>query len=154
MKEYRKKNKEKIRAQEKAYKNAHKEHYKENARKWREKNREYVAELKRKWVEKNQEHVRDYARQWEQDHKDIRQAINKKSKEKHPYEGRARYEAQYAIFKGVLKREACEVCGAEKTDAHHDDYNEPLKVRWLCRKHHMEWHKNNDPKRRDTSCQE
>jgi len=32
------------------------------------------------------------------------------------------------------------VCGAEKSDAHHDDYAAPLAVRWLCRTHHFQHH--------------
>lgn len=44
----------------------------------------------------------------------------------------------------------CSNCGAEDTyhkngasdiQAHHDDYNFPLQVRWLCQKCHFEWHK-------------
>lgn len=46
-----------------------------------------------------------------------------------------------AIRDGRLTRGTCEVCGAEKTDAHHDDYGEPLRVRWLCRLHHALAHK-------------
>ena len=46
-----------------------------------------------------------------------------------------------AILGGYLVREPCEVCGVARTDAHHDDYNEPLKVRWLCRADHAALHK-------------
>jgi hypothetical protein len=35
----------------------------------------------------------------------------------------------------------CEVCKETNVDAHHDDYNKPLDVRWLCKKHHREHHK-------------
>lgn len=42
-----------------------------------------------------------------------------------------------------LVRKPCEVCG-EQAEAHHDDYNKPLEVRWLCFKHHREWHKTHD----------
>ena len=45
-----------------------------------------------------------------------------------------------AIRAGRLVRQPCEVCGALKVEAHHDDYNKPLDVRWLCRKHHLEHH--------------
>jgi hypothetical protein len=48
-----------------------------------------------------------------------------------------------AIRAGILLRKPCEVCGKEKVDAHHDDYMKPLDVRWLCRKHHNEHHRNN-----------
>ena len=48
--------------------------------------------------------------------------------------------AFYAIRSGELVRQPCEVCGESKVDAHHDDYSQPLAVRWLCRKHHAEHH--------------
>ena len=35
----------------------------------------------------------------------------------------------------------CEVCECtENIHAHHDDYKEPLSVRWLCAKHHARHH--------------
>lgn len=49
------------------------------------------------------------------------------------------------IKQGVLVRLPCEVCNTDvDVHAHHDDYMKPLDVRWLCRKHHQEHHKNND----------
>lgn len=48
-----------------------------------------------------------------------------------------------ALRKGEIKKKPCEICGTVKTNAHHDNYNEPLNVRWFCSKHHKEWHKNN-----------
>jgi ribosomal protein S27AE len=41
-----------------------------------------------------------------------------------------------AVEKGVIKRKPCEVCGAIEVEAHHEDYNDPCKVTWLCGKHH------------------
>lgn len=52
----------------------------------------------------------------------------------------ARDQAYLAIRRGDLKRQPCEVCQSEKTDAHHDDYAKPFDVRWLCRKHHVGVH--------------
>ncbi len=52
----------------------------------------------------------------------------------------ARQQCALAIATGKLVRESCEVCGAVKTDAHHDDYSKPYEVRWLCQKHHAEHH--------------
>jgi hypothetical protein len=49
-----------------------------------------------------------------------------------------------AICSGLLIKKPCEVCGVnEKVEAHHDDYTKPLEVRWLCKAHHQEHHKNN-----------
>lgn len=47
------------------------------------------------------------------------------------------------IKMGILTKGQCEVCGInENIEAHHDDYTKPLEIRWLCRKHHREFHKN------------
>jgi len=49
---------------------------------------------------------------------------------------------QEYIRRGILIRLPCEVCGSnEDVEAHHDDYNKPMDVRWLCRIHHIEHHK-------------
>lgn len=53
---------------------------------------------------------------------------------------RAKNDVRRAIKMGLIVRRPCEICGAEKTHAHHDDYNYPLKVRFLCPIHHREWH--------------
>lgn len=58
-----------------------------------------------------------------------------------PNKTKARHAVYKAIKKGDLKREPCEVCGEEKTEAHHTDYSKPLAVMWLCTPHHHEWHK-------------
>jgi len=52
------------------------------------------------------------------------------------------YEAHKAVFtavrNGTLTRPTmCDICGKHcKPDAHHEDYNKPLDVYWLCRECH------------------
>jgi hypothetical protein len=46
-----------------------------------------------------------------------------------------------AVYAGILEKTPCEICGNPTTEGHHDDYNKPLEVRWLCKKHHVEYHK-------------
>jgi hypothetical protein len=66
---------------------------------------------------------------------------------------RAQLAVNRAIEKGILQRGACEVCGAsgkqsngvERVYGHHDNYNRPLDVRWLCTKCHGLWHRENEP---------
>lgn len=52
----------------------------------------------------------------------------------------ARRAVSLAIRRGDLVRQPCEVCGNPRVDGHHDDYSQPLKVRWLCRSHHQLHH--------------
>lgn len=52
----------------------------------------------------------------------------------------ARKATRSAMNWGLLERKPCEVCGEQKSDAHHPDYRNPLGVQWLCRQHHMEAH--------------
>lgn len=48
-----------------------------------------------------------------------------------------------AIEQGILAKPAlCECCSTvPPVEAHHDDYNQPLAVRWLCKKCHFDWHR-------------
>ena len=46
-----------------------------------------------------------------------------------------------ALRKGELLRQPCEMCGEVKSVAHHDDYDFPLDVMWLCQPCHKQRHK-------------
>ena len=61
-------------------------------------------------------------------------------KERYPQKIRARDIAYQAIRSGKLIRQNCQVCGSPFTQSHHDDYNKPLEIRWLCIKRHREYH--------------
>ena len=52
----------------------------------------------------------------------------------------AHFAVQRALVSGTLEKKGCEVWGRETIDAHHDRYDEPLNVRWLCRRHHVRLH--------------
>ena len=54
---------------------------------------------------------------------------------------RAQRRVRAAVRDGKIVRGPCEVCGTEPTDGHHDDYTQPLNVRWLCREHHAALHR-------------
>jgi len=61
-----------------------------------------------------------------------------------PKKAEAHRLAYNAIRSKALIPKPCEVCGEDRVDAHHDDYDKPLDVRWLCRRHHMQFHAEND----------
>lgn len=120
--------------------------------------------------QKNRDRKIAAARQWYEDHREVKAAYDRKRRVDKRDEIRARKNAYYrenhegilrqkreyasayperalarkrvyrAIRDGSLHREPCELCGAAKVEAHHDDYARPLDVRWLCvschRRHH------------------
>jgi len=41
-----------------------------------------------------------------------------------------------------ITRQPCEICGNQKSEAHHPDYRKPKYIRWLCMEHHRKCHRN------------
>ncbi len=46
----------------------------------------------------------------------------------------------HAIRDKKIQREQCMICG-KNAEAYHPDYTKPLRVEWLCFKHHRQAHK-------------
>lgn len=67
-------------------------------------------------------------------------ASNKRLRIRDPQRSKAWNAVSNALRDGRLIRAACEGCGDEKSEAHHDDYAKPLEVRWLCFKCHRKHH--------------
>lgn len=59
-----------------------------------------------------------------------------------PAKRRAHREVENAKRRGdLVVPDVCEGCGREaRLDGHHDDYERPLDVRWLCRRCHRATH--------------
>lgn len=75
-----------------------------------------------------------YMRKWRKNH-----PLTSKQKIK----ANIRCHVKMKCKRGQIKKLPCEVCGSVEVHAHHDNYNEPFAIRWLCNYHHNEWHKNN-----------
>ena len=95
-------------------------------------------------VRENRKSKIDYYRQYDR-MRGSRQTLeyHRSYKERFPKKYKARTAVGNAIRDGRLKREPCEVCGDERVHGHHDDYDKPLEVRWLCPAHHNQWHQEN-----------
>lgn len=61
-------------------------------------------------------------------------------KKRYPERMAARSAAYDALVAGKIIKKPCEVCGDTESQMHHDDYNKPFDVRFLCRKHHRAEH--------------
>ena len=48
------------------------------------------------------------------------------------------------IKRGKQSKQPCEICGCNNVQAHHDDYDKPLEVKWLCSPCHINHHKQTD----------
>lgn len=98
-------------------------------------------------VRRNRADKVEYYRQYDvkryQSDPSVRKRINSSSRrwrEKNPDKYKAHNAVSNAIRDGKLRKSSCEVCGAKYVHGHHDDYNKPLEVRWLCAVHHREHH--------------
>jgi hypothetical protein len=60
---------------------------------------------------------------------------------KYPHRIKAKDKFNYEVKSGRLKRLPCSVCRAtHNIQGHHEDYNNPLDVIWLCDAHHKNLH--------------
>lgn len=88
--------------------------------------KESVSKSRQKWYESNKEKV---------------YATTVEYRAEFPKKYAAHSAVHCAKIKGILIPKPCEICGTEVSiNAHHDDYDHPLTVRWLCASHHQQWH--------------
>ena len=82
-------------------------------------------------------------KKWAKNNKDKIYQSTKKYREDNKIKAYAHGVVSYGIKLKVIKRGSCEICGDKQTHGHHDDYSKPMEVRWLCSKHHNQWHAEN-----------
>lgn len=95
------------------------------------------------WREKELDRHREKAKRYREEckpSKEENKVTSKKWQQNHPTKRKAHNLASSAIKCGRLIKRPCEICGNLKVEAHHDDYEKPLSVRWLCKTHHAEHH--------------
>lgn len=109
---------------------------------WRLKNLEREKERQRVWQRKwrieNPERARELDSIKHKNRKEQERQYQKNYQRKvDPIKLAARTILNNAIKLGKIKKATkCEKCDNVKVQAHHSDYNLPLKVNWLCSKHH------------------
>ena len=120
-----------------------KECTKERVFKHREKNLESIRmyDRKRGQLQHRKDKVKAYFKT--EAGKKASDKARKSYRERNPVKYKAHNAVNNAIRDGVLVKMQCEVCEIKPAQAHHDDYDKPLNVRWLCHHHHKEWHAEN-----------
>lgn len=92
-------------------------------------------------TEAGKESVSRSRKKWEAENKDVMHAKLIEYRAEFPKKYAAHTAVHCAKIKGILKAQPCEECGSEESiHAHHDDYDKPLSIRWLCASHHRQWH--------------
>jgi transcriptional regulator with XRE-family HTH domain len=81
------------------------------------------------------------ARKWQAANKGKLAGYYRKHYEKNKKKYAAVWKIAESVQRGETKREVCKLCGKKKAEGHHYDYDKPLEVIWLCKKHHAAWHK-------------
>ena len=78
--------------------------------------------------------------------REVRNQRNAEWAKRNPEKRRVYKIVQRALKKGTLVRpETCSVKGCErKPHAHHEDYDKPFEIEWLCPRHHSARHRGID----------
>ena len=84
--------------------------------------------------------IKERKRQRIKEDKRRKLGLTKKYKLKSDTRRPANFALSNAIRDGKIKRKNCEICGNEKTQGHHEDYDKHLDVVWLCVRHHNDRH--------------
>lgn len=120
-----------------------KEERKKYAKRYRKENPDKVKIYNKAYKENNKEDISIYNKEYRKTNKEKINKLLRKYRNSPigKFKIRARLAVFNAIKSGDLIKLPCEVCGEKKSEGHHEDYNKPLEVIWLCREHHIELHK-------------
>lgn len=121
---------------------------------WRDENPAQARQWARESYERHGDRRRRAMREYQAERRDERNLRNRewyaanaererqnKRDRRDPVKERARHMVNAAIATGALVREPCLACDDPVVEGHHHDYDRPLEVTWLCRKHHRMAHR-------------
>ncbi len=92
------------------------------------------------WQKNNKEAKSRHYRKWYELHKEDAFLMHIEWRRKNPEKVSAYRKLFKAIKQGKVIKIPCEVCGEKQSEGHHNDYEQPLAVTWLCPQHHKDVH--------------
>lgn len=104
-------------------------------------------------VNKNRWEKIDYYREYDRERANLEHRVEQKKKVNNAWRNadkrrsKCHAKVRWAMKNGLLQKKPCERCGEEKSLAHHEDYDKPLDVIWLCQPCHKQRHKEIDGER-------
>ena len=87
------------------------------------------------WSKINREKANAKSRNWFLANKERGKFLKGKANKVYRIKNIFKYYAR--VMARNLVREVCVVCGNNTAQSHHEDYNKPIDVVWLCRHHHQ-----------------
>lgn len=84
---------------------------------------------------RTEEEIKEEIRKWKAERAAYQRGYKKDPIRRHKVN--AREKVRKAIRAGHLKKGKC-FCGEKVVEAHHENYDLPLQVIWLCKKHHTQ----------------
>jgi len=103
-----------------------------------------IREQKKAQYRKNIEHSRAKSRECNRRHRTENKEKCNESKnawaDEHKEAKRAQLKLKWAVRSGRVTKLPCSICGSATVHAHHQNYNFPLDVVWLCPAHHTQIH--------------
>jgi hypothetical protein len=105
------------------------------SKKYCENNPKKVAKIKKKWRKNNLEKSRKNNREYNARNPKSASAASKRYAEANPEKAKIHRIVKKAIENGILIRpDVCEICETRhnRIHGHHEDYNKPLEVIWMC----------------------
>lgn len=123
---------------------------KEKAKQYNKDNKERITASRHKYYCKNKEKIVARAKAYKENNKEHVKLVNVRYKKRYKENNREKIIAQTAVSNAIrdgrLVRGNCVMCELNgivnftKIEGHHEDYNKPLDVVWVCRKHHQHIH--------------
>ena len=129
-------NRERIRAQNRAWAEAHPEAMASYSVRYRRLHPDKVNASRGAWHKRNP----DYRKTWLKENPEKQWSYTKAWRARNRQAERAHYKVRYAVRVGKLIPQPCKTCGKNKSEAHHENYNRPLDVIWLCHQCHKALH--------------